>query len=411
MCGGDSELLLLMTNPKLPGDTRIILMNPLCCFELEYADLIADTVQRQCHLQHSHNWCEYDGETYDSVAQAAKARFLALPKFETPPPHVHMQGRGPDYKNTDDIAPTPIVSKLAAVLRKGHRCGNGDILFLSNNFVLTQGPFELRTGDEMHMTAFTVGAARKLLERFDSEIKPLLLEVRKEGHCMHIGIVLRRFILANHNWDAELSFGWLLPTFGHVLHFKEPMFLPISEDYTFERDEFWKYKWVGKMYMWKSETEMPYVQIFKMDRDELLHVVVDVPLTFPLSPDQTWKSFIEVERLTPKAVTSAAEFLKIDGKIKSAYDLPHAIENYPEESRGFTDYNESGETPTKKFKRAFRSGRTRYKNRIWTTDKCEADAQRCMHRCCMCMCFHSVCFMCSYWMSTVPSKRSRRRWC
>ena len=60
------------------------------------------------------------------------------------------------------------------------------------------------------MTAFTVGAARKLLDRFDSEIKPILLDAQKEGHFMHIGIVLRRFILANIHWDAELAFGWLL---------------------------------------------------------------------------------------------------------------------------------------------------------------------------------------------------------
>ena len=210
---------------------------------------------------------------------------------------------------------------------------------------------------------------------------------------MHIGIVLRRFILANIHWGAELAFGWLLPTFGHVVHFKEPMLQPISEDYSFQRDEFWYYGWVGKMNMWKSESVMPYVQIFKMDHDELLQLVVDVHLTFPLSPDQTWKSFIEVERLTPVAATSVAEFSKIDGEIKSAYDLPHATENYFEESHGYTDYNESDEKPTKKFKRAKRSGRTRHKNRIWTTDLCEADAPRCIHRCCMCLFFHSVCFV------------------
>ena len=99
MFGGVQELLLLMTNPKLPGDTRFVLVDPLHCLELEFPDLIADTVQRQIHLEKAHDWCEFNGTKYNSVAQAAQARFLELPQFEATEVHVHMKGRGKNYKN------------------------------------------------------------------------------------------------------------------------------------------------------------------------------------------------------------------------------------------------------------------------------------------------------------------------
>ena len=103
MFGGDSELLLLMTNPKLPGDTRSILVDPHFCLELEFADLIADTVQRQSHIATAHDWCEFNGEKHSTVAEAAKARFLAMPQFEATDVHVRMKGRGKDYKKTQMI--------------------------------------------------------------------------------------------------------------------------------------------------------------------------------------------------------------------------------------------------------------------------------------------------------------------
>ena len=382
MPGGDSELLLLMTNPKLPGDTRFILMDPLHCLELEFADLIADTVQRQSHLENSHDWREFDGVKYNSVAEAAKARFLAMPQFEATEVHVHMKGRGKHYKNTDDISPTPVVSKLVHVLKVAYKRGKGDVVFLANDYGYDFQAKKLSTKDDMHMTAFTVGAARKLLAKFDSEIKPILEDVKSKDF-MHIGVVLKRYMFSTLKWDADISFGWLVPTFGHVLHFQNPIIQPIRNDFDWTRIEYWDYGWVGDMSMWRNSDKMSKVEIFEMTHDECLKFVCHVPLHFPLERQACWITYIDPPHLQPQSDKSIAEYLKIDGEFKVAYDLPHPVESFPEQDLGFHDHTERGEKPSKRFKRGFRSGRVRYKNRIWTSKQTEAASPQCSHRFCL----------------------------
>ena len=174
-----------------------------------------------------------------------------------------MHGRGETYKNTDDISPKPIVSKLVHVLKEATQRGVGDVVFLANNYGTLYLDNKLKTEDEMHMTSFTVTAARKLLARFEAEIKPILEDVETK-YFMHIGIVLKRYLLSTLNWQADISFGWLVPTFGHVLHFRHPILQPIRRGFNWIRDEYWHYGWVGNMSMWLSTEKMPVVGIYKM---------------------------------------------------------------------------------------------------------------------------------------------------
>ena len=134
MLGGVQELLLLMANPKLPGDTRFILVDPHHCLDEEFADFIAENVRRHSNLETSHAWDSFQGTKYNSVAAAAQARFLSMPQFEAGNIHVHGKGRGKDYQNTDDISPTPIVSIIVHVLKAAHQRGKGDVVFVPNDY-------------------------------------------------------------------------------------------------------------------------------------------------------------------------------------------------------------------------------------------------------------------------------------
>ena len=88
----------------------------------------------------------------------------------------------------------------------------------------------------MHMTAFTVAAARKLLAIFETEIKPVLQDA-KTTDFMNIGLVLKGYLLSTLNWDSDISFGYLVPTFGHRVHFKNQIIQPLRNDFDWTREE------------------------------------------------------------------------------------------------------------------------------------------------------------------------------
>ena len=92
-----------MANPKLPGDTRFILVDPHYCLDEEFADFITENVRRHSNLETSHAWDSYRGTKYNSVAAAAQARFLTMAQFEAEDVHVHMKGRGKNYKKNPKI--------------------------------------------------------------------------------------------------------------------------------------------------------------------------------------------------------------------------------------------------------------------------------------------------------------------
>ena len=381
MPGGDSELLLLMTNPKLPGDTRIILVNPRWCLEIDFADHIADTVQRQSHLAGSLDWTEFNGQVYNTAAEAAKARFLSMNHFEAEDPHVHMKGRENTYKNTDDVLPTPLCSKLVQCLKSAYSRGHGDVVYLAKNYDYEYVAGDLSSAEDMHMTAFTVAAARKMHATWETEIRPILEDVKAEDQ-MHIGLALKRFEMMNLDWHADISFAYMVPTFGHVINFKNPIIQPIPKDFNWARIEHWAFGWVGNLSMWESTVEMPHCEIFEMQHSGVLKFVVRVELSFPLEPHCRWITYIDPHHLQPKSHSSVAESLTIDGVYSYAYDLPHPTEVFPEQDLGFRDFTNGGENPTKKMKRGFRSGRTRYKNRVWTCTETKAASLQGSFRCC-----------------------------
>ena len=379
MFGGVQELLLLMANPKLPGDTRFILVDPHYCLDEEFADFIADNVRRQSNLETSHAWDSYKGTKYNSVAAAAQARFLEMPQFEAEDVHVHMKGRGKNYKKPEDIPPTSLASKLVHVLKAAHKMGKGDIVFLSNDYDYDEVNKKLTTRNAMHMTAFTVAAARKLLAVFETEIKPVLQDATVSD-TKNIGKVLKGFLLSTLNWDSDISFGYLVPTLGHRINFKQLLVHPIRYDFDWTREEYWACGWVGNLDMWNNADQMPRVEIFEMTRDESLKMRCHVYPQYPLEPYACWITYIDQIYLEGED-TSPCEYLRIDGEMRSVYNLPHPQEDFTEEAHGFTDYSDSGQKPPKRFKRGFRSGRTRYQNRIWTSKKNnEAASPQCIHR-------------------------------
>ena len=369
-----------MANPKLPGDTRFILVDPHYCLDEEFADFIAENVRRHSNLETSHAWDSFQGTKYNSVAAAAQARFLTMEEFQAEHVHVHMQGRGKDYKKPEDISPTSITSKLVHVLKVAHTRGKGDIVFLSNEYEFDEATKKLTTRNEMHMTAFTVAAARKLLAIFETEIKPVLQDA-KTTDFMNIGLVLKGYLLSTLNWDSDISFGYVVPTFGHRVNFKHPLIAPIRYDFEWTREEYWTCGWVGNLGMWQNADAMPRVTILQMTHDESLKGICHVYPQYPLERYMCWITYIEPHYLQKPCDTSMPEYLKVDGEIKAVYDLPHPKEHFPEQAHGFSDYSDSGQKPAKRFKRGFRSGRTRYQTRIWTSQQNnEAASPQCIHR-------------------------------
>ena len=131
--------------------------------------------------------------------------------------------------------------------------------------------------------------------------------------------------------------------------------------------------------MWQNADQMPRVEIFEMTHDESLKKCCHVHLHFPLERHASWITYIDPHYLQQPCDTSIAEYLKIDGEIKVVYELPHPDEHFPEQDHGFHDYSASGQKPSKRFKRGFRSGRTRYHSRIWTSKQTEAASPQCSH--------------------------------
>jgi hypothetical protein len=255
------ELLHVMTNEKIPRDTRIIVVDPLWCPNEATANLIAAQVKETQDAMDGYEWHNVEGVRQCSLQHASQARCLGSKYFEESNAHLPMFGRHSKRDAENDSRPTKLLYILVQLLIEAQRNQRGEFLVASADY----GPRGKCLPTNMHVYVLTVATAQKLLDNLDvitCEVEGL----PEKDRSSFSEILLHLFI-----WHAEfkkIRVGYLQPSIGNRLHYAhtggEPsIHMPVA--YAHVRKEPWKHDSCGQPYPKRDAFGCMYFMLMTMD--------------------------------------------------------------------------------------------------------------------------------------------------